>query len=126
MVMEPMQGKLASSQFDFGYTEQFCIPGVTSVFFSSFDSVVGDSLEFNQANRGSLCVLLGKCNCSACNAGESELISWQGGSLMGFLELRQGPAVYSRVTTGMPILNGSLLVKSGHLSRYDGDLGKLN
>ena len=28
--MEPMQGKLASSQFDFGYTEQFCIPGVTN------------------------------------------------------------------------------------------------
>ena len=53
--MEPMQGKLASSQFDFGYTEQFCIPGVTSVFLSS-DSVVGDFLEFNQANRGSLCV----------------------------------------------------------------------
>ena len=54
VVMEPMQGKLASSQFDFVYTEQFCIPGVKSVFFSSFDSVVGDSLEFNQANRGSL------------------------------------------------------------------------
>ena len=54
VVMEPMQGKLASSQFDFGYNEQFCIPGVTSVFFSSCDSVVGDSLEFNQANRGSL------------------------------------------------------------------------
>ena len=54
VVKEPMQGKLASSQFDFGYTEQFCIPGVTSVFFSSCDSVVGDSREFNQANRGSL------------------------------------------------------------------------
>ena len=54
MVMEPMNGKLASSQFNFGYTELFCIPGVTSVFFSSCDSVVGDSLEFNQANRGSL------------------------------------------------------------------------
>ena len=54
LVMEPMQGKLASFEFDFGYTEQFCIPGVTSVFFSSCDSVVGDSLEFNQANRGSL------------------------------------------------------------------------
>ena len=54
VVMDPMQGKLASSRFDFGYTEQFCIPGVTSVFFSSCDSVVGDSLEFNQANRGSL------------------------------------------------------------------------
>ena len=47
MVMETMQGKLASSQFDFGYTEQFCIPGVTSVF-SSCDSVVRDSLEFIQ------------------------------------------------------------------------------
>ena len=40
-VMESMQGKLESSQFDFGYTEQFCIPEVTSVFFSSCDSVVG-------------------------------------------------------------------------------------
>ena len=56
MVMEQMQVKLASSQFDFGYTEEFYIPGVTSVYFSSFDSVVGDSLEFNQANRGSLLV----------------------------------------------------------------------
>ena len=54
MVMEPKQGKLASSQFDLGYTEIFGVPEVTSVFFSSCDSVVGDSLEFNQANRGSL------------------------------------------------------------------------
>ena len=96
------------------------------MFFSSCDSLVGDSLEFNQANRGSLCVCLGKRNCSACNAGESGLISWQGGSLMGFLELRQAPGVYSRVTMGMPILSGVCLVKSGHLSRYDGHLGNLN
>ena len=54
VAMEPMQGKLASSQFDLGYTELFCVPGVTSLFFSSCDSAVGDSLEFNQANRGSL------------------------------------------------------------------------
>ena len=54
MVMEPMQGKLASSQFDLGYTELFCVPEVTSVFFSCCDRVVLDSLEFNQANRGSL------------------------------------------------------------------------
>ena len=54
VVMQPMQGKLTSSQFDFEYSEQFCIPGVTSVFFSSCDSVVGDSLVFNQANGGSL------------------------------------------------------------------------
>ena len=56
MVIEPVQGKLASSQFDLGHTDLFCIPEVTSVFFSSCDSVVGDSLEFNQANRGSLYV----------------------------------------------------------------------
>ena len=56
MVMRPMQGKLASGQFDLGLTDLFCVPEVTSVFFSSGVSVVGDSLEFNQANRGSLCV----------------------------------------------------------------------
>ena len=56
VVAEPMQGKLASSQFDLGHTDLFCIPEVTSVFFSSGDSDVGDSLEFNQANRGSLLV----------------------------------------------------------------------
>ena len=56
MVMEPMQGKLASSQFDLGHTYLFCVPEVTSGFFTSGDSVVEDSLEFNQANRGTLCV----------------------------------------------------------------------
>ena len=61
------------------------------------------TLEFNQANRGSLCVWLGQRNCSACNAGESGLFLWRGGSLMGFLELRQEPGVYSRVTAGMSI-----------------------
>ena len=54
IVMEPIQGKLASSQIDLGHTDLFCVPEVTSVFFWSCDSVVGDSLEFNQANRGSL------------------------------------------------------------------------
>ena len=54
IVIDPMQGKLASSQIDLGYTELFCDPEVTSVFILSCDSVVGDSLEFSQANRGSL------------------------------------------------------------------------
>ena len=108
MSMESMNGKCASSWVDLRYTNQFCVPEVTSVFFSSCDSLVLDSLEFNQANRTSLCVWLGKRNCSACYAGESVLISWRGGSLMGFLELRQARGVYTRVTTGMHILNGSL------------------
>ena len=29
----------------------------------------------------------------------------------GYLELRQARGVYSRVTTGMPILNGSLFIE---------------
>ena len=45
---------------------------------------------------------------------------------MGFLELRQARGVYSRVTTGMPILNGSLFSEVRTLARYDGHLGKLN
>ena len=126
MVMEPMQRKLALSQYDLGHNDLFGVPEVTSVFFSSCDSVIGDSLEFNEANRDSLCVCFLKTNCSACNAGESGLISLRGGNLMGFLELRQAQGVYSRVTTGMPILNGVCQVKSGHLSRYDGHCGKLN
>ena len=56
MAMESRHGKCASSWVDLGYTNQFCVPDVTSQFFSSCDSLVGDSLEFNQANRGSLCV----------------------------------------------------------------------
>ena len=56
MAIEPMQGKWASSRVDLGYIKLFFVLDVTSVFFSSCDSVVGDFLEFNQANRGSLCV----------------------------------------------------------------------
>ena len=52
MFMEQMQGKLASSQADLGYSKLFCVLEVTSVFFFSSYSVVRDSLEFNQANRG--------------------------------------------------------------------------
>ena len=50
MVMEPMQVKLSLYKFDLGCTELFCVPEVTSVFFSSCDSVLGESLEFNKAN----------------------------------------------------------------------------
>ena len=54
IAMEPMKGKWGSSRVDFGYPELFCIPEVISVFISSCDSVLGDSLVFHQENRGSL------------------------------------------------------------------------
>ena len=50
IAMEHMRGKWASSCVDFGYTELFCIPEVTSEFISSCDSVLGDSLVFYQEN----------------------------------------------------------------------------
>ena len=50
IAMEPMKGKWASFRVDLGYTELFCIPEVTTVFHSSCDSGVGDSLVFHQAH----------------------------------------------------------------------------
>ena len=54
IAMEQMKGKRASSCVDFGDTELFCIPELTSEFTSSCDRVLGDSLVFYQENRGSL------------------------------------------------------------------------
>ena len=99
--METMQVKLASSQFDLGDTDLFSIPEVTSLFFSSGDSVVGYSLEFNQANRGSLCVF-DRENAIALHAmqgngassrgeGEVSLVFSSSGRHLGYiLELRRG------------------------------------
>ena len=101
--MYSMKGKCASSCVDLGYTNLFCIPEVTLVFFSFCNSVVGDSLQFHQGNRGSLRLSLGTRNYSARNAGESGFILRRGGSLMSFLVLQQAPGVYSRVTAGIAI-----------------------
>ena len=43
---EQMRGKWASSCVDFGYTELFCIPDLTSEFISFSDSVLVDTLAF--------------------------------------------------------------------------------
>ena len=70
--------------------------------------------------------LLGKTHvlCMQCREIGPHLVAW--GKSHGFLELQQAPGVYSRVTTGMPILNGSLLSEVRNLPRYDGHRGKLN
>ena len=108
MPMDSRKGKCASSWVDLEYTNVFCILEVTSVFFSCCDSVLGDSLQFHQGNRGSLRLWLGTWNSSAWNAGESGPILQRGVSLMSFLELRQAPGVYSRVTAGMAIWNSGV------------------
>ena len=108
MAIEQMQGKCASSWVDLGYTNLFCFSEVTSVFFASCDSVLQDSLEFHQGNRGSLSVWFGTRNCSARNAGESGLILQQRGSLISFLEFQHAPGVYCPVTPGMATWNSGL------------------
>ena len=45
---------------------------------------------------------------------------------MSFLELRQAPGVYSRVTAEWPFETRVSSAKSGLLSSYDGHLVKLN
>ena len=44
----------------------------------------------------------------------------------GFLELRQEPGVYSRVTAGMSIRKSSLFIEVRDLSRYEGQLRNVN
>ena len=59
VVMETIQGKLASSQFEFGYTEQFCTPGVTREFFSFVTVLMGLSGVQSSKLRLLMC-LIGK------------------------------------------------------------------
>ena len=54
MAVDPMQGTRASSRVDLEYSRLFLITEVTSVCFQTCDSVLGDTLEFHQANQGSL------------------------------------------------------------------------
>ena len=54
MALEPMQWIWASYKVDLVYTDLFHVPLVTSVSLQTCDSVLGDSLEFHQANQGSL------------------------------------------------------------------------
>ena len=54
IALEKMQGNRASSRVDLGYTNLFHIAAVTSVSFYTCESVLGDFLEFRQANQGSL------------------------------------------------------------------------
>ena len=125
MAMDSMKGKCASSWVDWGYTNLFCIPEVTSVLFSC-ERVLGDSLYFHQGNRGSLCFWLGTRNSQhamqgnwASSWGEGE-VSWVFSScirqLLYILELRRVWPFETQVCSA----------KSGLLSSYDRHLGKLN
>ena len=124
--MEPMQGKLASSQFDFGYTEQFCLPRVTSMFFSTCDSVVGSlwssikKIEAPYVFEWENAIVLDTMQGNRATSGGEGKVSWVfsscGRNLGYILEFRRG----------CPVETGVCSVKSGHLSRYEGQLKNVN
>ena len=70
------------------------------MFFSSCDSLVGDSLEFNQANRGSLCLI-----------GKTQLLCMQCRGIGPHFVVRGKSHRFSRVAAGT----------WGIFSSYDGD-----
>ena len=124
--MEPMQVKCASSWVYLVYTNLLWTPEGTSVFFSSCDSDLGDSLEFHQEIDGPyvfewdhgipLHTMQGNQS-SSCGEGEVSWVFSSCGRHLGYiLELRQG----------WPFETRFCLAKSGLLSSYDGHLRNLN
>ena len=125
MALKPMQENRVSSRVDLGYTELFRIPAVTSVSFYTCESVLGDLLEFHQANQGPYVfdwehgIALHSIQLNpASSRGEGE-VSWFfsncGGNLGYILKLRRGWPCKTRVCSAM----------SGLLSSYEVHLRNL-
>ena len=124
--MEQMRGKWASSCVDFGYTELFCIPELTSEFISSCDSVVGDSLcsikkiEAPYVFNREYDIALHEMHGNQASSPSEGYVSWDfsscGRNLGYILELLRG----------WPFETPLCSVKSGLLSSYDGHLRNLN
>ena len=70
--------------------------------------------------------LIGKRSSSACNAGESASSRGEGEVSWVFLSCGRHVGYILELRRGCPFSTGVCLVKSGHLSRYDGHLGNLN
>ena len=125
VVMEAMQWKSASSQFDFGYTEQFCLPGVTSVFSSvtvllgtlwSSIKLIEPPYVFDLENAIALDTMQGNRASSLSEGNVSWVFSSCGRNLGYILQLWRR----------CPFETGVCSVKSAHLSRYDGQLRNVN
>ena len=94
MAKEPVQWKWASSRVDLGYTELFCFPEVTSVFFSSCDYGLGDSGVPSSKSRP-LTYLIGYTELLCMESrGSGPHVAARGKS-HGVFELQQKPGVYS-------------------------------
>ena len=123
---EQMRGKWASSCVEFGYTDLFCIPELTSEFISSCDSVLGDSLVFCREieapylSDSELWIALHTMQGNQASSPGVGYVSWDfsscGRNLGYILQLQQG----------WPFETPLCSVKSGLLSSNGGHLRNLN
>ena len=126
LAMEQRRGKWASCCVDFGYTELFCIPELTSEFISSCDSVLGTlwcsikKIEAPYLSDSELWIALHPMQGNEASFPGEGYVSWDfssyGRNLGYILELQQ------RWPFETPLCSA----KSGLLSSYDGHLRKLN
>ena len=124
--MEPMKGKWSSSRVDLGHSELFCLSELTSEFISSCDSVLGHSLVFYQANRGSLKfnweydIALHEMQGNQASSPSEGYVSWD------FSSCGRNVGYILELQRGWPFEIPLCLAKSAILSSNDGHLRNLN
>ena len=121
-----MRGKWASSCVEFGYTDLFCIPELTSEFISSCDSVPGDSLVFSREieppylSDWELWIALHPMQGKQAAPPGVGYVSWD------FSSCGRNLGYIPQLQQGWPFETPLCLVKSGLLSSNDGHLRNLN
>ena len=124
--MEQMRGKWASSCVDFGYTELFCIPELTSEFASSCDSVLGDSLVFYQKIEAPYVfnweydIALHEMQGNQASSPSEGYVSWD------FSSCGRNVGYILELERGWPFETPLCSAKSGLLSSYERHLRNLN
>ena len=123
---EQMRGKWAPSCVDFGYTDLFCIPDLSSEFISACDSVLGTlcgpikKIEAPYVFNCKYDISLHEMQGNQASSPSKGYVSWDFSSCgknMGYiLELQRG----------RPFETPLCSAKSGLLSSYDGHLRNLN
>ena len=119
-----MRGKWASACVEFGYTDLFCIPELTSEFISSCDSELGDSLVLSRKLRLLTCLIWNSgLLCNQCR--ESKPHHPACGMCHGISRVVAGTwGIFSK--GGWPFETPLCSVNSGLLSSNDGKLRNLN
>ena len=126
IAMKQMRGKWASSCVDFGYTDLFCIPELTSEFISSCDSVLGDlwcsmkKIEAPYVFNWEYNIALHEMQGNQASSPSEGYVSWD------FSSCGRNVGYILELQRGCPFETPLCSAKSGLLSIYDGHLWNLN